>query len=37
MYHCSIRWAIFLLSLKSLLEDGKGTPFPYDRKVSSGS
>jgi hypothetical protein len=28
MAHCSARWAYFLLSLKSYLETGKGTPFP---------
>lgn len=28
--HCSTRWAIFLLSLKDVLERGKGRPFPYD-------
>jgi uncharacterized protein YndB with AHSA1/START domain len=32
MAHCSARWAYFLLSLKSLLETGKGTPFPEDLK-----
>jgi uncharacterized protein YndB with AHSA1/START domain len=32
MAHCSARWAYFLLSLKSLLETGKGTPFPNDLK-----
>ncbi len=32
MAHCSARWAYFLMSLKSLVEDGKGTPFPDDRK-----
>jgi uncharacterized protein YndB with AHSA1/START domain len=32
MAHCSARWAYFLLSLKSLLETGKGTPFPGDLK-----
>ena len=30
MAHCSARWAYFLLSLKGLLETGKGTPFPDD-------
>jgi uncharacterized protein YndB with AHSA1/START domain len=30
MAHCSARWAYFLLSLKSYLEIGKGTPFPDD-------
>jgi len=32
MAHCSARWAYFLLSLKSVLETGKGTPFPNDLK-----
>jgi uncharacterized protein YndB with AHSA1/START domain len=32
MSHCSARWAYFLLSLKSLMETGKGTPFPEDLK-----
>jgi len=30
MAHCSARWAYFLLSLKSYLETGTGTPFPED-------
>jgi uncharacterized protein YndB with AHSA1/START domain len=32
MAHCSARWAYFLLSLKRLVENGKGTPFPEDLK-----
>ena len=32
MAHCSARWAYFLLSLKSYVENGKGTPFPEDLK-----
>ncbi len=32
MAHCSARWAYFLLSMKSLVELGKGTPFPNDLK-----
>lgn len=32
MAHCSARWAYFLLSLKSYLETGKGTPAPDDLK-----
>ncbi len=31
--HCSMRWAVFLLSLKDVLERGKGRPFPYDVEV----
>jgi len=32
MAHCSARWAYFLLSLKSYVENGTGTPFPEDLK-----
>jgi uncharacterized protein YndB with AHSA1/START domain len=35
MHHCSTKWAIFLLSLKSLLETGKGAPAPKDIKLDS--
>ena len=31
--HCSMRWAVFLLSLKDLLEREKGRPVPYDLEV----
>jgi len=31
--HCSMRWAVFLLSLKDVLERGKGRPFPYDLEI----
>ena len=31
--HCSTRWAVFLLSLKELLETGKGRPIPNDVRV----
>jgi uncharacterized protein YndB with AHSA1/START domain len=30
MHHCSTKWAIFLMSLKSLVESGKGAPYPND-------
>lgn len=33
MYHCSTKWAIFLMSLKSLGETGKGQPSPHDTKI----
>ena len=33
MHHCSTKWAIFLMSLKSLLETGKGAPNPIDVKI----
>ena len=28
--HCSMGWAVFLLSLKEFVETGKGRPYPYD-------
>lgn len=28
--HCSTKWAVFLLSLKSVIETGRGHPFPDD-------
>ena len=31
--HCSMRWAVFLLSLKDVMERGKGRPYPYDLEV----
>lgn len=31
--HCSTRWAVFLVSLKELLETGKGRPIPNDVRV----
>lgn len=31
--HCSTKWATFLLSLKDLLEKGKGRPAPDDLKI----
>jgi uncharacterized protein YndB with AHSA1/START domain len=30
MHHCSTKWAIYLMSLKSLVETGKGQPTPND-------
>jgi uncharacterized protein YndB with AHSA1/START domain len=35
MHHCSTKWAIFLMSLKSLVETGKGAPSPDDIKIDS--
>lgn len=34
MNHCSTKWATFLLSLKSLVETGKGAPAPDDVQIS---
>ncbi|WP_310447718.1 SRPBCC domain-containing protein [Thiobacillus sp.] len=33
MHHCSTKWAIFLMSLKSFVETGKGAPSPDDVKI----
>ena len=35
MHHCSTKWGVFLLSLKSLLETGTGAPHPNDIKLDS--
>ncbi len=35
MYHCSSKWAVFLMSLKKLLETGAGDPAPRDVWVSN--
>lgn len=35
MHHCSTKWGVFLISLKSLLENGKGAPYPDDIKLDS--
>ena len=34
MHHCSTKWATFLLSLKELVETGRGRPAPDDVKIS---
>ena len=35
MHHCSTKWAIFLMSLKSLVETGTGAAFPNDTKIDN--
>jgi uncharacterized protein YndB with AHSA1/START domain len=35
MHHCSTKWATFLMSLKKLVETGKGEPAPNDVKISN--
>lgn len=35
MHHCSTKWAVFLMSLKSLAETGKGNPSPHDIKIDN--
>jgi len=33
--HCSMKWAVFLLSLREYVEKGKGKPSPYDLKIDN--
>jgi uncharacterized protein YndB with AHSA1/START domain len=35
MAHCSMKWAVFLLSLKDLVLTGKGRPSPGDLKIDN--
>jgi uncharacterized protein YndB with AHSA1/START domain len=35
MHHCSTKWATFMLSLKELVETGKGAPSPNDVQISN--
>ena len=35
MAHCSMKWATFLLSLRELVETGKGRPAPDDLKIDN--
>ncbi|RYD56800.1 MAG: SRPBCC domain-containing protein [Sphingobacteriales bacterium] len=35
MAHCSMKWAVFLLSLRSYVEAGKGQPTPHDLKIDN--
>jgi uncharacterized protein YndB with AHSA1/START domain len=35
MHHCSTKWAQFLMSLKELVETGKGVPNPRDVQISN--
>ncbi|MFF4345029.1 SRPBCC domain-containing protein [Kitasatospora sp. NPDC001540] len=34
MHHCSTKWAIYLMSLKKLVETGRGEPSPHDVRIS---
>jgi uncharacterized protein YndB with AHSA1/START domain len=36
MHHCSTKWAVFLLSLRDLVERGQGNPAPRDVKIHAG-
>lgn len=33
--HCSMKWAVFLLSLRDYVETGKGKPSPHDLKIDN--
>ena len=33
MHACSTKWALFLMSLKALVETGRGAPYPHDAKI----
>jgi uncharacterized protein YndB with AHSA1/START domain len=35
MHHCSTKWGVFLMSLKSLVETGAGQPEPNDLKIDN--
>ena len=35
MAHCSTKWAVFLLSLRELVETGTGKPSPEDLKIDN--
>jgi uncharacterized protein YndB with AHSA1/START domain len=35
MHHCSTKWATFLISLKALVETGRGAPSPDDLQISN--
>ena len=36
MHHCSTKWASYMLSMKSLVETGKGAPAPNDVHIAVG-
>ena len=35
MHHCSTKWAVYLLSMKALVETGTGAPDPRDVKIDN--
>ena len=35
MAHCSMKWAVFMLSLRQFSETGKGQPSPDDLKIDN--
>ncbi len=36
-FHCSMKWASFLLSLKEYVELGTGRPFPHDIQIETAT
>ena len=34
-YHCSTKWAVFMLSLREYVGTGKGKPSPHDVKIDN--
>ena len=34
-YHCSMKWAVFMLSLKDYLDSGQGKAFPNDIQINT--
>lgn len=35
MHHCSTKWGVFMMSLKALMETGKGAPMPNDVRIDN--
>ena len=35
MHHCSTKWGVFLMSLKSLVETGNGAAYPNDIRIDN--
>ncbi|MEV6560050.1 SRPBCC domain-containing protein [Nocardia sp. NPDC051756] len=35
MHHCTTKWGVFLLSVKSLVETGTGAPYPRDVEIDN--
>jgi len=33
-HHCSTKWGVFMISLKSYLDTGAGQPFPNDTQIT---
>ncbi|WP_069161030.1 SRPBCC family protein [Nocardia altamirensis] len=35
MHHCTTKWGVFLMSLKSMVETGTGAPYPRDVHIDN--